>query len=461
MKPTIIVLAAGLGTRMKSNLAKALHPLVGRPLIQHVLKAATSLGPEKLIVVLGHQAEQVMAAVQPYGAEIVIQKEQLGTGHAVLQARELIAGSSGPIIVLCGDAPLIMPETLNALVDVHTKSRAAVTVTTTLMENPFGYGRVVRNRSKTVTAIVEERDATTAQKKIREVNAGTYCFDTSFLLSSLSALGTNNAQREYYLPDTIAIAGKKHLSVNALLCANPDEVMGVNTRIDLSRAEQVLRARINARWMTEGVTLMEPESTIIEDSVVLERDVTLYPNVIVSGKTRIGEGSVVLPGTRIIDSTIGRSVTVKDCSVIEQSSVSDNASIGPFAHLRPGSIIGSRARIGNFVEIKKSNIGEGSKANHLSYIGDATVGRDVNIGAGVITCNYDGFEKHETIIEDEVFVGSDSQLVAPVTIGKGALIGAGTTVTQNVPPDALAISRVPQTTREEFVKRRKQVKGKQ
>lgn len=459
MKPTVVILAAGLGTRMKSGLAKALHPLAGRPLIEHVLSAAAGLDPENIILILGHQADRVRKSAEQYRAAIVLQHEQLGTGHAVQQAGEAIAASSGPIIILCGDTPLITAMTLKAVVERHKKSRAAVTLLTTMMDNPSGYGRVVRNKSG-VRAVVEEKDASPAQKKIREVNAGIYCFEKKFLLSSLDRLGKNNAQGEYYLPDAIEIARKKGRGVSALLCSDPDEAMGVNTRYDLSRAERILRDRINRQWMLEGVTMIDPATTIIGSGVSLGRDITLHPNVILEGKTRIGDACVVFPGSRIVDSVIGRGVTVKDCSVIEESRIADNASIGPFAHLRSGSVIGERARIGNFVEVKKSAIGEGSKANHLSYIGDAVVGREVNIGAGVITCNYDGFEKHPTVIEDNVFIGSDAQLVAPVRIGQGAVIAAGATITRDVPPDALAISRVPQDVREGYVSRRKKMKGK-
>jgi bifunctional UDP-N-acetylglucosamine pyrophosphorylase/glucosamine-1-phosphate N-acetyltransferase len=459
VKPTVVILAAGLGTRMKSNLAKALHALAGRPLIEHVLNAAAGLDPEKIVLILGHQADAVRKSAEQYRAEIVLQREQLGTGHAVQQAREAISASSGPILILCGDTPLITAGTLKAVVELHKKSRAAVTLLTTVMKDPFGYGRVVRNKTK-VRAVVEEKDASAAQKKIQEINAGIYCFEKKFLLSTLDRLGKNNAQGEYYLPDAIALAGKKGLGVSALLSNDPDEVMGVNTRYDLSRAERILRARINRQWMLEGVTMLDPDSTVIGSTVSLGRDITLYPNVILEGTTRVGDDSVVHQGSRIVNSVIGHGVMVKDCSVIEESRISDRASIGPFAHLRPGSVIGERARIGNFVEVKKSTIGEGSKANHLSYIGDTTVGRDVNIGAGVITCNYDGFEKHRTVIEDDVFIGSDAQLVAPVTIGRGAVVAAGATITRDVPPDALAISRTPQDVREGYASRRKRMKGK-
>jgi bifunctional UDP-N-acetylglucosamine pyrophosphorylase/glucosamine-1-phosphate N-acetyltransferase len=459
VKPTVVILAAGLGTRMKSGLAKALHAVAGLPLVQHVLNAASEIDPGKIVLVLGHQAERVKAAVTDYRAEIVLQAEQLGTGHAVQQAAAVIDAASGPVMILCADTPLLSGDTLRSVIELHRKSRAAVTLLTAQVEQPFGYGRVVRGKQG-VMRVVEEKDATAAEKKIREVNAGIYCFDPSFLLTSLDRLGKNNAQGEYYLPDLIGLARKKKRGVAALLCSDPDEVMGVNSRYDLSRAEAIMRQRINRRWMTAGVTMLDPATTFVGTEVELGRDVVLYPHVRIEGKSKIGDSCTIYPGSRIRDSVIAATVTVKDYSVIEESDIAPGASIGPFAHLRPGAVIGEGARIGNFVEVKKSTIGIGSKANHLSYIGDAIVGRGVNIGAGVITCNYDGYEKHRTVIEDDVFVGSDAQLVAPVKVGRGAVIAAGATITRDVPADALAISRVPQVVREGFAVRRKNLKQK-
>lgn len=457
MKPTVVILAAGLGTRMKSGLAKALHPLAGHPLIRHILRVAADMDPEKIVLVLGHQADQVKSAADDFQVETVLQTEQLGTGHAVQQAVEAIATASGPIVVLCADTPLLTGSTLKAVIDHHRKSRAAVTLLTARVENPFGYGRVVCNKSG-VQRVVEEKDASAAQKKIQEVNSGIYCFERKFLSSSLTVLGKNNAQGEYYLPDTIALAKKKKLVVAALRCNDPDEIMGVNSRYDLSCAETVMRYRMNRKWMLEGVTMLDPAATFVGSDAALGRDVLLYPNVRIEGRTTIGDGCTVYPGSRIVDSTIGNNVIVKDCSLIEESTIADGASVGPFAHLRPKSVIGEKAKIGNFVEVKKSTIGEGSKVNHLSYIGDAIIGKDVNVGAGVITCNYDGYEKYPTVIEDNVFVGSDAQLVAPVTIGRGAIIAAGATITRDVPAEALAISRMPQQIREGFAGRRKMMK---
>jgi bifunctional UDP-N-acetylglucosamine pyrophosphorylase / glucosamine-1-phosphate N-acetyltransferase len=459
VQPTVIILAAGLGTRMKSGLAKALHTVAELPLVTHVLNAASGLDPEKIILVLGHQAEKVKSVVGDVRVEIVLQAEQLGTGHAVQQASGAISEQAGAVMILCADTPLLTSATLKSVFELHEKTRAAITLVTAQVEQPFGYGRVVRGKAG-VLRVVEEKDASAVQKRLKEVNAGIYCFETKFLLSSLALLGKDNAQGEYYLPDAIALARKKKRTVSALPCGDSDEVMGVNTRYDLSRAEVVMRRRINRRWMTEGVTMIDPDSTFVGPAVMMGRDVTLYPNVRIEGTTKIGDGCVIYPGSRIRNTVIADAVTVKDNSVIEESDISAGALIGPFARLRPGSIIGEGARIGNFVEVKKSTVGNGSKANHLSYIGDAIVGKNVNIGAGVITCNYDGYDKYPTVIEDGVFVGSDVHLVAPVTIGHDALIAAGTTITRDVPADALAISRVPQEIREGFAARRRRLKQK-
>jgi bifunctional UDP-N-acetylglucosamine pyrophosphorylase/glucosamine-1-phosphate N-acetyltransferase len=459
MNPTVVILAAGLGTRMRSDLAKALHTLAGRPLIQHVLNAAAGVEPGKIILVLGHQADTVRSAVGEYRPEIVLQTEQLGTGHAVQQATAAIATGAGPVLVLCADTPLITSKTLQDVIDLHQHSHATITLVTAKVDNPFGYGRVVRGKSG-VMRVVEEKDATAAQKKIQEVNAGIYCFDREFLLASLMVLGKNNAQGEYYLPDTIELAKKKKRRVSAFLCGDSHEVMGVNTRFDLSQAEAILRRRINRRWLLEGVTMLDPDTVFVGNEVRLGRDVVIYPNVMIEGRTRIGDDCVIHSGTRIVNSVIAGKVVVKDSSIIEESEIASYAVVGPFSHLRPGSLIGPRAKIGNFVEVKKSTVGEGSKANHLAYLGDATIGRDVNIGAGVIICNYDGYAKHPTVIEDNVFVGSDSQLVAPVKIGHGALVAAGSTITGDVPADALAISRVPQEIRKDFASRRRKMKQK-
>jgi len=459
MRPAVIILAAGLGTRMRSSLPKALHTLAGKPLIVHVLDAVAGMETERIVLVVGHQADLVRRAAEGYGVEVVLQEQQLGTGHAVRQAAAAIEGAKGPVMVLCADTPLLTASTLGILAEAHATKRAAVTVMTARVDDPAGYGRIVRGTSG-VMRIVEEKDATPAQRRITEVNTGIYCFEGPFLLAALGGITNRNAQKEYYLPDTIALARRQRRRVAAVLCEDADEAMGINSRADLSRAERLLQTRTNRRWMAAGVTMIDPATVFIGPAATVGRDTVLYPGVRLEGATTLGEGCTVFPGTRIIDSALGNAVTVKDCCLIERSRIADRAAIGPFAHLRPESVIESGAKIGNFVEVKKSVIGEGSKANHLAYIGDATVGRDVNIGAGVITCNYDGFRKHPTVIEDGVFVGSDAQLVAPVRVGKGAVVAAGATITRDVPPDALALSRVPQENREGVASRRKRMKEK-
>jgi bifunctional UDP-N-acetylglucosamine pyrophosphorylase/glucosamine-1-phosphate N-acetyltransferase len=459
MKLTVIILAAGLGTRMRSSLPKALHPLAGKPLVQHVLDAVYAMGPVRPVLVVGHKEDMVRKAVERYTMDIVYQERQLGTGHAVRQAADAIAQAEGPVMVLCADTPLLRPATLASLAEAHVRAKAAVTVMTAKVDDPEGYGRIIRGRSG-ILRIVEEKDSTKSQKKIREVNTGIYCFEKKFLLAALGGITNRNAQGEYYLPDTIPLARKKRSRVADVLCEDPDEAMGINSRYDLSVAEALLQERINVQWMQAGVTMLDPFSVFIDVAVAIGRDTVLYPHVRLEGKTTLGEGCTVYPGSRMVDSTCGNEVTIKDCCVIEDSRIADKASVGPFAHLRPGTVLGPGARIGNFVEVKKSVIGEGSKANHLAYIGDATVGKDVNIGAGVITCNYDGFQKHQTIIDDGVFVGSDAQLIAPVRIGKDALIAAGATVTRDVPPEALAISRALLEIREGVSGRRKRMKQK-
>jgi bifunctional UDP-N-acetylglucosamine pyrophosphorylase/glucosamine-1-phosphate N-acetyltransferase len=427
--------------------------------VQLVLDTVNAMGPVRPVLVVGHKADMVRKAVERYTMDIVYQERQLGTGHAVQQAADAIAQAEGPVMVLCADTPLLRPATLASLAAAHVRAKAAVTVMTAKVDDPEGYGRIIRGRSG-ILRIVEEKDATKSQKKVREINTGIYCFEKKFLLTALGGIKNKNAQGEYYLPDTIALARKEKRKVAAVLCQDPDEAMGINSRFDLSQAEGIMRIRKNVRWMMDGVTLIDPATVFISDEAVIGRDTILYPNVRLEGKTTLGEGCTVYPGSRMVDSICGNEVTIKDCCVIEDSRIADKASVGPFAHLRPGTVLGPGSRIGNFVEVKKSVIGEGSKANHLAYIGDATVGKDVNIGAGVITCNYDGFQKHQTIIEDGVFVGSDAQLVAPVRIGKDALIAAGATVTRDVPPEALAISRAPLDIREGVSGRRKRMKQK-
>ncbi len=440
-----IILAAGKGTRMKSDRAKVLHPVAGRPMLLHVLDSLDPLGLEKICVVVGHRADEVRAALSGRDVCCVLQKEQLGTAHAVLQAREALKGFTGTVLILNGDTPLLTEATLHRLLAEHKNKAASLTFLTSLFFDPTGYGRVVRSAAGHLLRIVEEKDATPEEKKIREINAGVYAAEAPFLFEAVSAIRSDNAQKEYYLTDIVRSAIGSNDTL-ATVTADPEEVMGINSRADLAEAERLAHARINRHWMVEGVTMVDPATVRIDASVTLAPEVRLHPNVTLEGKTEIGARSEI-GACRIVDSAIGPDVRIRDFCVIEESVIEAGAAIGPFAHLRPGSIIRKKGRVGNFVEIKKTELGEGSKANHLTYLGDTVVGRDVNIGAGTITCNFDGEKKHRTIIEDGVFVGSGTQIVAPVRIASGAKIGAGSTITRDVPPDTLALSRTPQTDR--------------
>ncbi len=441
---SVIILAAGLGTRMKSKKVKILHPLLGRPMIFFTVDLTEKLGAEKTVLVIGHQAEEVKKALERRPVDYALQKEQLGTGHAVQQAVPHLQETEGPILVLCGDVPLLREETLSQLIEHHRETDAAVTLLTTQLESADGYGLIIRSPSGNILKIVEHKDATSEEKEIREINTGIYCFDADFLLTSIASLTNKNIQNEYYLTDLIEIAQYEQKKVSGLKCDDPEEVMGINSRDQLAAAAAILRDRINLRLMQEGVTMVDPSRTYIGTDVVIGRDTTLYPDCYLEGKTRIGEGCVVGPNTRIVDCEIGDGVEIRGFCVLAESKVEDGAIIGPFSHLRPGSEIQESAHIGNFVEIKKSIIGPGSKVNHLSYIGDTEMGKRVNIGAGTITCNYDGVRKHKTLIGNHVFVGSDTQFIAPVKIGDRSLIGAGSTITKDVPDDALATSRAEQ-----------------
>lgn len=455
-------MAAGLGKRMKSKLAKVLHPVAGRPMVLYAVDLAQRLAGEHVAVVVGYQGKDVRAAIEAGGFRlpvvIVEQEPQLGTGHAVQQAREAfrrMGRAFSTYLILNGDTPLLRPETVQALARFHRDERAAVTLLTAMVDDPGGYGRVVRARDGRVHKIVEDRDATAAEQAIREINVGTYLMDGPFLLEALDRLEPRNAQGEFYLTDVVALAVERGLRVAALPVGDPAEGMGINTREQLAAAEQAIRRRICAHWMGEGVTIRDPATTVIDAGVMIGRDTVIHPDVTLEGRTTIGEDCVIRSHTRISDSVLGHRVVVQDSCVIRDARLEDDATVGPFAHLRPGAVLRRAAKVGNFVELKKAELGEGSKANHLSYLGDATIGKGVNIGAGTITCNYDGRKKHETVIGDDVFVGSDTQFVAPVTIGKGAVIAAGATITADVPPDALAIARAPQVNRPGWAARRR------
>ena len=445
MSLSVVILAAGLGTRMKSTRAKVLHAVAGRPQIEYPVGLARTLGAERVVAVLGHQLDQVKAAIAARFGEgavhIAVQAEQRGTGHAVLQAAPLLAGD-GLTLILCGDVPLLTEQTLRTLVETASQTRTALL--TFRPQSPRGYGRMVRDASGKLVKITEEKDCSDAEREIGEVNAGVYCIPTRFLVESLGLLRPDNAQGELYLTDVIARAATT-MDVQSLECPT-EEVMGVNDRIDLAEADRVMRLRICQQHMRAGVTIPVPSSVLVEPGVQLGRDVELGAGVELRGKTQVGDGTRLDAGVIVTDTIIGAHVHVKPYCVMTESIVSDGAIIGPWAHLRPGTQLAENVHLGNFVETKKTRIGKGSKANHLTYLGDADIGAGVNVGCGTITCNYDGFTKSKTIIGDGVFVGSDTQLVAPVQIGRGATIAAGTTVYEDVEPDALVLTRVKQTT---------------
>ncbi len=440
-----IILAAGKGTRMKSDLVKVLHPILGLPMLSYPVELSLNeIEAEKTIVVMGHQADQIKKRFEDPRIDFVLQDEQLGTGHAVLQALPLLQGFTGTALILCGDVPLVKAETLRSFIDTFLGNDSTIAVLTAVVKDPYGYGRIVRNQEGWLERIVEEKDASDEERLIREINTGIFCVRSAFLMEGLKEIGKENVQGEYYLPDLVEVARKRDLRCSAHMVANPVEVMGINTRVDLATATEALRQEKVKELMLSGVTIIDPRTTYLDRTVEIGKDTTLYPNCTLQGRTRIGERCVIEPNSKISDTEIGDGVTIRSYSVITESRIEDGASIGPFAHLRPLSEVKAKAKIGNFVEVKKSVIGKGSKANHLAYIGDSLIGEEVNIGAGTITCNYDGFEKHQTIIGDRVFVGSNVELVAPIKVGSRSSIGAGTTVTKDVPEGALAISRVKQ-----------------
>jgi len=442
-KLATVILAAGQGTRMKSQLPKVLHPLAGQPLVAYPLSLARQLGAGKLVLVVGHQADRVREQLADPGVDFVVQAEQLGTGHALLCAEEACRGFAGTLLLLCGDVPLLQPATLERLLETHRQRRAAVSVLTAEVANPFGYGRIVRSGDQ-VERIVEEKDASSEEKRIREINSGIYLFEAPAVFDALRRVGRDNAQGEYYLTDIVALAREAGETVCAVPAADPDEIMGINDRLQLAEAGAILRRRINRRLMRDGVTLVDPEATYIDATVEIAADTLVHPGVHLRGATRIGRDCLIEPGVVISDATLGDGVHVKAGTVIAESQVGNACTLGPMAHLRPGTVLAGHNKLGNFVETKKALLAEKAQASHLTYIGDAEVGRNVNIGCGTITCNYDGVNKHKTIIEDDVFVGSDTQFVAPVRIGRNSLIGAGSTITRDVPPDSLALSRAEQ-----------------
>jgi bifunctional UDP-N-acetylglucosamine pyrophosphorylase/glucosamine-1-phosphate N-acetyltransferase len=440
-----VILAAGKGTRMKSDLVKVLHPLLGLPMLSYSIELSLrGIKAEKTIVVVGYQADRIQEVFKGIPIEFALQKEQLGTGHAVLQAIPSLQAFSGSVLILCGDVPLVKVETLRSFIDMYRENECTLSVLTAVVEKPFGYGRILRNPEGWLERIVEEKDATEEERLIREINTGIYCVKAPFLKEGLKDIGKENAQGEYYLTDLVEIAKKNGLRCSAHIVVDPMEVMGINTRVDLSVANEKLRLEKLKELMLYGVTVVDPQNTYVEKMVEVGKDTIIYPYCILQGKTKIGERCIIEPNSKVSDSLIGNEVTIHANSVITKSTIDESASIGPFAHLRPLSEVKAKAKIGNFVEVEESVIGRGSKAKHLAYIGDSLLGEGVTIGAGTITSNDNGFEKHQTIIGDHVFVGSNVELVAPVKVGSNSSIGAGTTITKNVPEGALAISRVKQ-----------------
>jgi bifunctional UDP-N-acetylglucosamine pyrophosphorylase/glucosamine-1-phosphate N-acetyltransferase len=453
----VAIMAAGKGTRLKSHLPKVLHEVGGRPLLEHVIRAAVRIVPAKdVYAIIGYEAERVRAATEHTAINFVLQAEQRGTGHALMVAREALAGYDH-VIVLSGDAPMITPETVGRLRNFHLQEQAAMTLLTAELENPTGYGRVLRKsaRSADVRAIVEEKAASAAQKKIRETNSGFYVFAVKDLYANIGNLSTANAHAEYYLTDMAAVLRKARQRVVAWKTANASEVLGGNTRAELADIDHYLRMAKCRQLMADGVTVFYPATCVIDTDVEVAPDTVIEPYVQLLGKTRIGTACRVRSYCVIRDSEIGDGVIIRPGCVMEEARLSTGAVVGPYSHLRPGSEIGEGAHVGNFVETKKIKLGKGSKANHLTYLGDAEIGAGVNIGAGTITCNYDGVKKHLTVIEDGVFIGSDSTLVAPVRVGKGAYVGAASCITENVPENALALGRAHQIVKEGWAREKR------
>lgn len=449
-KTYAIVLAAGQGTRMKSDLYKVLHPVCGKPMVEHVIDHVRELDANRIVTIVGHGAEMVEQTVGDK-SEYALQAEQLGTAHAVQQAEALLGDLEGTTLVVCGDTPLISTETMKALLDHHRETEAKATILTAIADDPTGYGRIIRAENGDVLRNVEHKDTNDEERSVQEINTGTYCFDNRILFDTLKKVKNENAQGEYYLPDVLGILKSEGQRISAYTTPRFHETLGVNDRVALARAEKEMRRLIADRHMRNGVTIIDPEQTVISAEAEIGRDTVLQPGVMIEGATKIGSHCVIGPNSHLQNSTIGDRSTVHS-SVVRDSVIGEETAVGPFAHIRPESHIGNHAKIGNFVEVKKSQIGDDSKVSHLSYIGDAEIGRDVNIGCGTITVNYDGKNKHKTEIQDDAFIGCNANLVAPVTIGKGALVAAGSTITKDVPENSLAIARVRQENKEGYVK---------
>jgi len=448
-----VVLAAGKGTRMKSALPKVLHRVGGKSMLQHVLDAAKNAGAQRNIVVIGFGGEQVKEAIGKQ-AEFVVQTEQLGTGHAVLQAGDLLKNEQGTVMVLCGDTPLLTSALLKKLYDEHKKVGAKATVLTAVMPDATGYGRIIRTDSGTVAKIVEHKDANEEELRVQEINSGIYCFEAVDLFRALASVSCDNAQGEYYLPDVLEILRKEGEKIWAVAADDYEETLGINSRVQLSGAESILRRRKNIELMDAGVTIMDPATTYVDSDVEVGRDTVIYPGTWLEGTTVVGENCELGPNSRFSDTKIGNGVTAH-FSYAHECEIGDDVIMGPYVHLRPNTKISAKVKIGNFVEVKNSNIGLGSKLPHLSYIGDADMGSGVNMGCGTITVNYDGKNKYRTVIGNDAFIGCNSNMVAPVTVGDGAYVGAGSTITKDVPAEALAIARERQKNIEGWKDKRK------
>ncbi len=458
----VVVMAAGKGTRLKSKHPKVLHEVGGKPLLEHVITAATKVVPaQDVFAIIGHEADRVRKAVAHTGIGFVVQAEQRGTGHALMVSRAALSPYD-QIIVLSGDAPLISPKTIQKLRDFHGTNHAAMTILTAQLQDPTGYGRVIRKSqtSSEVKAIVEEKSATPTQRKIREINAGFYGFDAKLLFTHIDELRNDNAHGEYYLTDMAAILGKAKKRVLAVSASDPAEILGSNTRSEMVDLDQRMRMAKCQQLMSDGVTIFYPQTCVIDCGVEIGADTVIEPFVQILGKTRVGSDCRIRSYTVVNNSVIGDGVSILPACVLDGAQVRNGAILGPYSRLRPGSEIGEGAHVGNFVETKKTRLGKGSKANHLTYLGDADIGEGVNVGAGTITCNYDGAHKHITVIEDGAFIGSDSTLVAPVKIGRGAYVAAASCITDDVAPDSLAIARAQQIEKDGWAKARRATRAK-
>ena len=446
-----IILAAGKGTRMKSRHPKVVHKVCGKEMVNHVIDVSKKSGVQDVVVILGHGSETVKESI-PSDSLIAMQTEQLGTGHAVKMAKEYI-NDNDTIVVLCGDTPLVQEDTLRRLFAYHVEKGYVATVLTTKVDNPTGYGRIIRDNHEDLLKIVEQKDASEEEKLVNEINSGIYCFDGKSLREALDLIDNNNAQGEYYLTDTIKIMRDRGQKVGAYNGSTIEELMGVNSRVELSKAEEIMRKRINTSHMVNGVTIIDVNSTYIESDVEIGNDTIVYPGAMLKGKTKIGSNCIIGMNCSISNSTIGDYTEVESSTIVE-STVGENTTVGPYAYLRPNSNIGSHVKIGDFVEVKNATIGDNSKASHLSYIGDAHIGKDVNIGCGVVFVNYDGKNKFKSVVKDGAFVGSNSNLVAPVTVEEKGYIATGSTITDDVPQGALAIARERQVIKEGWVEKK-------